>query len=384
MTPSEEFKIKVLLVDDQKIIAEAIERMLKNQSDISFYYCQDPMQAISMAAQVEPTVILQDLAMPQIDGLLLVRYFRANESTKDVPMIVLSSKEEPQIKAEAFARGANDYIVKLPDQAELLARIRYHSAGYIRLLERNAAYAKLQESQNKLKQDLEEAADYVRALLPQPISENIVTEWRYIPSLMLGGDSFDYRWVDKTHFAFYLLDVCGHGVGAALLSISAVNVLRTNNLGSVDMRDPAQVLTALNRVFRMENHNNMFFTLWYGVFDIETRQLTYACAGHPPAIVYEGDRIPILLHDRALAIGGMEDTVYRNQEHYLKPKSTLYLFSDGVFEIRDKEGKEAQFDEFLAVLSTGQDLQSVFDWALEQKGEVPFDDDYSIIKLLFK
>ena len=139
MTPAEEFKIKVLLVDDQKIIAEAIERMLKSHSDISFYYCQDPMQAINMASKVQPTVILQDLAMPQIDGLLLVRYFRANASTKDVPMIVLSSKEEPQIKAEAFARGANDYIVKLPDQAELLARIRYHSAAYIRLLERNAA-----------------------------------------------------------------------------------------------------------------------------------------------------------------------------------------------------------------------------------------------------
>lgn len=384
MTPAEEFKIKVLLVDDQKIIAEAIERMLKSQSDISFYYCQDPMQAITMASRVQPTVILQDLAMPQIDGLLLVRYFRANASTKDVPMIVLSSKEEPQIKAEAFARGANDYIVKLPDQAELLARIRYHSAAYIRLLERNAAYAKLQESQNKLKHDLEEAADYVRALLPQPINEKIVTEWRYIPSLMLGGDSFDYRWLDKDHFGFYLLDVCGHGVGAALLSISAVNVLRTDHLGKVDMRDPAQVLGALNQVFQMENHNNMFFTLWYGVFNAATRKLKYACAGHPPAVLFQGNKEPVLLHDKALAIGAMPDTVYRNKEQEISGGSILYLFSDGVFEIQDKEGREGNFEEFLGILKTGQNLESVFEWAFEQKGEVPFDDDYSIIKMEFK
>lgn len=384
MTPSEEFKIKVLLVDDQKIIAEAIERMLKNHHDISFYYCQDPMEAISMAGKVKPTVILQDLAMPQIDGLLLVRYFRANAGTKDVPMIVLSSKEEPQIKAEAFARGANDYIVKLPDQAELLARIRYHSAAYIRLLERNAAYAKLQESQNKLQHDLEEAADYVRALLPQPIKDKIVTEWRYIPSLMLGGDSFDYRWVDDEHFVFYLLDVCGHGVGAALLSISTVNVLRTDNLGKVDMCDPAQVLTALNTMFQMENHNNMFFTLWYGVFNAKTRSLKYACAGHPPAILFQGDKTPIHLHDEALAVGAMPDTVYKNKEQQLLPNCTLYLFSDGVFEIQDKQRKEATLQEFIDILTTGRDLQSVFEWAFEQKGEVPFDDDYSIIKLLFK
>lgn len=380
-----EFPIKVLLVDDQKIIAEAVERMLKPHKDISFFYCQDPMQAIQMAQEVKPTVILQDLAMPQIDGLLLVRYFRANEQTKDVPMIVLSSKEEPQIKAEAFARGANDYIVKLPDQAELLARIRYHSAAYIRLLERNAAYEKLQESQSKLKQDLEEAADYVRALLPAEINSQVQTSWRYIPSLMLGGDSFDYRWLDQDNFAFYLLDVCGHGVGAGLLSISAVNVLRSNSVMQADMKDPAGVLTALNAIFKMENHNNMFFTLWYGVYNARTRQITYSCAGHPPAILFNGGKVE-LLHDKALAIGAMDDTRYRNQTVTVAPENRLYLFSDGVYEIRDKDGREWDFDSFLDILKKikqEEDLQQIFDWSFGLKGDVPFDDDYSIVRFHF-
>jgi PleD family two-component response regulator len=133
------FNVTVLLVDDQPIISEAVRHMLKDQSDISFHYCKDPANAIQMAEEVHPTVILQDVVMPEVDGLLLVRYFRANQKTQNIPLIVLSTKEDPKIKAEAFALGANDYMVKLPDKVELIARIRYHSSGYIRLLERNEA-----------------------------------------------------------------------------------------------------------------------------------------------------------------------------------------------------------------------------------------------------
>jgi len=133
-------RVTVLLVDDQMIIGEAVRRMLADEKDIDFHYCQDATQAIKMAERISPTVILQDLVMPEIEGLTLARYFRANEATRDVPLIVLSSKEEPVTKARAFALGANDYVVKLPDRLELLARIRYHSKGYINLLERNEAY----------------------------------------------------------------------------------------------------------------------------------------------------------------------------------------------------------------------------------------------------
>src|SRR5688500_1171136 len=118
--------IVVLLVDDQAIVAEAVKRMLADEKDVAFHYCPDPAKAIETANEVGPTVILQDLVMPEVDGLTLVKFFRVNPRTREVPMIVLSSKEEPTIKAEAFARGANDYLVKLPDKVELIARIRYH------------------------------------------------------------------------------------------------------------------------------------------------------------------------------------------------------------------------------------------------------------------
>ncbi|HEV3120955.1 MAG TPA: response regulator, partial [Isosphaeraceae bacterium] len=108
--------VTVLLVDDQMIVGESVRRMLADQADIQFHFCQDPSKAIETADAVAPTVILQDLVMPEIDGLQLVKFFRANKGTRQIPMIVLSSKEEPVIKAQAFALGANDYLVKLPDK----------------------------------------------------------------------------------------------------------------------------------------------------------------------------------------------------------------------------------------------------------------------------
>ncbi|MBD2206469.1 response regulator [Calothrix sp. FACHB-1219] len=140
-SPREE-KITVLLIDDQSIIGEAIHRMLKPENDIIFHYCNDPTKAITAAKQCQPTVILQDLVMPQMEGLLLVKFLRAKDlPTAHIPLIVLSSKEDPIIKAKAFELGANDYLVKLPNPVELLARIRYHSKAYINFLKRQEAEA---------------------------------------------------------------------------------------------------------------------------------------------------------------------------------------------------------------------------------------------------
>lgn len=140
-TPMDE-QITVLLIDDQSIIGEAIRRMLAPELDIQFHYCSDPTQALDVAEQCQPTVILQDLVMPQMEGLLLVRFLRSKDtSTCNTPLIVLSSKEEPTIKVKAFELGANDYLVKLPDRLELIARIRYHSKAYLNFLKRQEAEA---------------------------------------------------------------------------------------------------------------------------------------------------------------------------------------------------------------------------------------------------
>ncbi len=146
----EHHKIIVLLIDDQAMIAEAVRRSLISEEDIEFHYCQDPTKAIKLASEINATVILQDLVMPEIDGLMMVRYFRVNKSTAKIPIIVLSTKEAASIKSEAFQLGANDYLVKLPDKVELIARIRYHSQAYITQLERDEAFQALEESRAQL------------------------------------------------------------------------------------------------------------------------------------------------------------------------------------------------------------------------------------------
>lgn len=141
---------RVLLVDDQAIIAEAIRRMLVVEDNLEYHYCADASRAIPEAVEFQPTVILQDLVMPDIDGMMLLRFFRANPVTKNIPIIVMSSKEDPKVKSEAFELQASDYLVKIPDKIELIARIRAHTRSYLAQQQRDEAYRALREMQIEL------------------------------------------------------------------------------------------------------------------------------------------------------------------------------------------------------------------------------------------
>ena len=142
--------VVVLLVDDQIMVGEAVRRALSDEPNIVFHYCARPAEAVAVAKEVNPTVILQDLVMPGIDGLELVRRYRQDPATVRIPIIVLSTKDEPAVKSAAFAAGANDYLVKLPDNIELVARLRYHSDAYVNRVQRDAADCALRESQRAL------------------------------------------------------------------------------------------------------------------------------------------------------------------------------------------------------------------------------------------
>jgi two-component system, chemotaxis family, response regulator WspR len=148
--PFDDSNSVVLLVDDQLMIGETVRRALADEPNIVFHFCSEPGLAIMTAERIAPTVILQDLVMPGIEGLTLVREYRALQATRHTPIIVLSTREDPITKRDAFAAGANDYVVKLPDKIELIARIRYHSQAYLSRRQRDAAYGALHESQRQL------------------------------------------------------------------------------------------------------------------------------------------------------------------------------------------------------------------------------------------
>ncbi len=384
--------IIVLLVDDQAIVGHAVRQMLQPESDIQLHFCQDPTKAIALANELHPTVILQDLVMPEIDGLTLLKFFRANAATREIPMIVLSSKEEPTTKAQAFALGANDYLVKLPDRIELIARIRHHSRGYIAQLQRNEAYRKLAESERKLAEEVAQAAAYVVSLLPAPMSKGpVLIDWRFVPSTQLAGDAFGYRWLDDKTLAIYLLDVSGHGVGSSLLAVSVLNILTHSSLSNTDFHDPAAVMSGLNSIFQMERHGGKFFTIWYGIYRTDDRKLTFSGGGHPPALLLNGAATAEKfqeLETPGLPIGMSEMVPFENTTIDIAPDARLLIYSDGAVEIDQPDGNVAsytQFTEFITGLGRCDGMmEQVLQRARQMRQKDVLNDDVSLMQIDFQ
>jgi PAS domain S-box-containing protein len=258
--------------------------------------------------------------------------------------------------------------------------------------ERLRTYEALQESQQKLAAETAEAARYVLSLFPAKLTGAITTDWLFIPSEQLGGDAFGYHWLDEDHFAIYLLDVVGHGVGAALLSVTALNVFRNQGLPNVDFRDPAAVLSAMNASFEMNEQNEMYFTAWYGIFHRPTRTLRYSAAGHPPAILFTGDSpsatTMVELRAPGLMVGAVAESRYVTGSATIGDFGRLYVFSDGAYEVSRKDGSAVSFDEFTRILmqpltSDAGELNAIVDHMRTIQGTQLLPDDCSLLKLIF-
>jgi serine phosphatase RsbU (regulator of sigma subunit) len=241
----------------------------------------------------------------------------------------------------------------------------------------------------RLQRELAEASSYVRSLLPSPMSRPFTIDWRFVPSTELGGDAFGYNWVDPDHFALYLLDVCGHGVGPSLMSIAVLHVLQATSLRGVDFHDPSQVLGALNKRYQMHSNNDLYFTLWYGVYHPATRRLDYGCAGHPPAVLVDAGMQSVqLLKAKGLPIGLMPDTAYACETLIVPSSTRLYLFSDGAFEVQRPDGTMMKFEELLHFMNRpgidGQsDLDLLFQHLVQVRGDDTLEDDFSIVRFTF-
>ena len=255
------------------------------------------------------------------------------------------------------------------------------------------SHQKTTEALNRLNDNLSDAADYIKTILPEPIHEGPVrSNWKFIPSESLGGDAFGYHWLDKDNFAIYLLDVSGHGVSAALLSATIMNVLRSRSLPRVDFKEPDQVLSALNRSFPAEENNDMFFTIWYGVYDRRAQSLAYASGGHPPALLFSDSSDEqtqfFKLRTPNSIVGGMKNAAYQKDVQRLKANDHLYVFSDGVYEFLQPDGSRWQYKEFanyLCNLHCGEDkdIDRLVDSAKDLNQSSAFEDDFTILKVSF-
>jgi PAS domain S-box-containing protein len=274
------------------------------------------------------------------------------------------------------------------DEASFATSLAHRLVLAIDARERIDAYNRLQESQEQLSEELREASAYVQSLLPAQLQGEVETDWRFIPSEVLGGDAFGYHWIDPDHLLIYLLDVVGHGVRAAVVSLTVMDQLRTGSFTG-SLLDPKQVLTDLNAIFQMDEHDGMYFTLWYGIYHKSQRLMRYASAGHPPALLFPmGVTEPLQLHTPGLMIGALPGVQYEAGSCYIEPGSRLYVFSDGVYEIQMESGASATLRDLIGTLSTlpSDDLDSVISSARAVQGseKTSFADDFSIVKLIFR
>jgi serine phosphatase RsbU (regulator of sigma subunit) len=280
-------------------------------------------------------------------------------------------------------------------RAELMDELRLKNQelqNYNARLEDTVAQrtSELSEANIRMGEDLAAGAKYVESLIPARISGQIATDWRYIPSANLGGDSFGYHWIDDDNFALYLLDVTGHGIDSALLAVTAMHGIRAGSLANTDMRHPGQVLHALNLAFPSERHDGKLFTIWYGVYCRSRRQLSWAGGGHPPALLVHNDdpQRSEILDSTGPIVGALPEAGFDYRQTHLHGSARLYIYSDGVHEVKLRSGKRWTFGElidFLTITSTqpGSTLDALVEHVRGLSGIDHFEDDFSIVEAVF-
>jgi len=378
----------ILIVDDVAANLQVLTGMLDDRGYLTRPVTSGKM-ALLAAQNDLPDLVLLDITMPGMDGYEVCARMKANEKLKDIPVIFISALHETLDKVKGFSVGGLDYVTKPFQFEEVHARVETHlklRRLQFQLEEQNRL---LLESRQAVMLQLSQAADYVLSLIPPPIREGTIrTDWRLIPSFQLGGDSLGYHWIDKDHFAMYVLDACGHGVGPALLSVSVLDMLRSQSLTDADFRMPAQVLRALNRAFPMEKHNDLYFTAWYGVFNKATRELRYAGGGHPPALILNAAGQAATVPVSGPLLGCDPDAVYEDSVLKASSAAELCVFSDGCYEVQRPDGNMWSHEEFEALLiqtlANGvSDLDALYSHVRKIGGREVLEDDFSILKVSF-
>lgn len=375
----------ILIIDDDPTVRRLLERSL-TRSGYQVYLATNGQEGLEQAKDCYPALIICDWLMPGIDGLEVCRQIKANSRFSTTFFILLTSLGSVEDRVKGLDAGADDFLCKPIDMNELEARVR---AG----LRLHQLSEDLQHQKQLLEAELAEAGEYVQSILPEPLStEKLTVEGRFIPSRQLGGDGFDYFWLDEDHFVFYLLDVSGHGLKSALPSLSVINLLRSQNLPHINYYQPASVLEELNRLFQINYRNDKYFTMWYGIYEVKKYQLKYASAGHPPAILLSYDLnhqfIETSLKTPGFPIGMFADDDYYEETCPLSFPSSLYLFSDGLYEIPRPNGKLLGLENLIQLLKEcekqpNQHLDALIYLIQRATMQPPFADDLSVLRVNF-
>lgn len=372
---------QILVIDDDPTIQILLKRAFSS-SGYSVQIAGDGQKGIELAEKIKPALIICDWLMPKLSGLEVCQFVKKNPLLNTTFFVLMTSRVSVEDRVQGLDVGADDFICKPIDLQELKARVR---AG----LRLHQLSKDLEIQKQLLETELNEAAEYVSSLLPDFLdTKNTLINYIFIPSLHLGGDIFDYFFLDEQHLVFYLLDISGHGLKAALPSISILNLLRSRRLGILNYYSPCEVLYHLNNNFQMTEKNDKYFTIWYGVLNVKTGNLTYCSAGHPPCVLLvennQKKMNPICLKTLGLPIGMFPNIAYQNASINIGSLANLYLFSDGIYEVKNEQRDILGLDNFVELLCQfNNELNPILNFLKTYHNSSHFSDDLSIIHLKY-
>jgi sigma-B regulation protein RsbU (phosphoserine phosphatase) len=342
----------ILIVDDTPANLQVLAGMLKDRG-----YKVRPVPggklALSAARRDPPDLILLDINMPEMNGYEVCEHLKVDDALRGVPVIFISALTEQLDKVKAFATGGVDYITKPFQMEELHARVETHLKLRRLQVELEAANARLAEVNGRMSRDLKAAAKIQETFLPRegPRVPGAAFAWCYRPCDELAGDGLNVIPLGGGKVGLYVLDVCGHGVAAALLSVTLSRLLsppsepssilfRERDVGDrSEITPPAEVAARLNRLFPFDSPTEQFATLVYGVLDAATGEFRYVSAGHPGPVHLPRDADPVILESRGFPIGLAADA-YEERSVRLGAGDRLYLYSDGVTEAMNPAGEQ--------------------------------------------
>ena len=339
----------ILIVDDTPANLQVLAGMLKDRG-----YKVRPVPsgklALLAAQHDPPDLILLDINMPEMNGYEVCEQLKADDLLNRIPVIFISALTEQLDKVKAFATGGVDYITKPFQMEELHARVETHLKLRQLQIELEHANARLAEANSRMSRDLKAAAKIQETFLPRNLPRIRGTDfaWIYLPCDELAGDGLNIIPLGDDNVAFYILDVSGHGVASALLSVTLSRLLSPpSDPSSILIRDrdfpdrlqitpPAEVAAHLNRLFPFDSATTQFATMVYGILNTTTGEFRYVSAGHPGPVHLPCGADPVILESPGSPIGLAEDA-YEECAVHLGAGDRLYLYSDGVPEAMDAD-----------------------------------------------
>lgn len=343
-------KEKILVINDEATVRQLTQHILQVKG-------YETLEASSGAAGIEqaisnkPDLILLDIVMAEMDGYETCQKLKASSITKDIPVLFLSSLTNPKDKIKGLELGAVDFITNVTDQGELIARVQTHL--HIQSLTRSlmASNAQLTRKQKKLDDDLDAAATIQRSFLPPTNLKMSHLQFAsiWLPANLIGGDIFNIIKCGQDKIVFYMLDVSGHDVPSALVTVSVSQYLHQQNTSTNFFLSPKQMMLELDKEYPMERFNR-YFTIFYIVLDIRTGIFSYSCAGHPPAIVLSKNKEFKLLDRGGTIIGLNNDLPFEEGEEALSPGDKVFLYTDGVTDVKNKNNELYGTERLYALL----------------------------------